>query len=84
MVDFSIVGFEVSVKNVSCLILSDNIQLIVRQNIIPVSYTHLRIKSLCREEWDTEQMYNQYANHPADEDFANQYKACLLYTSRCV
>lgn len=34
-----------------------------------------RIKSLCREEWDTEQMYNQYANHPADEDFANQYKA---------
>lgn len=34
-----------------------------------------KIKSLCREEWDTEQMYNQYANHPADEDFANQYKA---------
>ena len=34
-----------------------------------------RIKSLCRQEWDLEQAYNQYANHPADEDFANQYKA---------
>lgn len=34
-----------------------------------------RIKSLCRQEWQLEQAYNQYANHPADEDFANQYKA---------
>ena len=34
MVDITIVGFEVSVKNVSCLILSDNIQLIVRQDIV--------------------------------------------------
>lgn len=34
-----------------------------------------RIKSLCRQEWQLEQTYNQYANHPADEDFANQYKA---------
>lgn len=34
-----------------------------------------RIKSLCRQEWQSEQAYNQYANHPADEDFANQYKA---------
>lgn len=44
-----------------------------------------RIKSLCREEWQLEQAYNQYANHPADEDFANQYKAewnaaSLIYT----
>ena len=34
-----------------------------------------RIKSLCRQEWQLEQAYNQYANHPADEDFTNQYKA---------
>ena len=34
-----------------------------------------RIKSLCIQEWQSEQAYNQYANHPADEDFANQYKA---------
>lgn len=34
-----------------------------------------RIKSLCRQEWQLAQAYNQYANHPADEDFANQYKA---------
>lgn len=34
-----------------------------------------RIKSLCRQEWQLEQAYNEYANHPADEDFANQYKA---------
>lgn len=44
-----------------------------------------RIKSLCRQEWQLEQAYNQYANHPADEDFANQYKAewnaaSLIYT----
>lgn len=44
-----------------------------------------RIKSLCRKEWQLEQAYNQYANHPADEDFANQYKAewnaaSLIYT----
>lgn len=44
-----------------------------------------RIKSLCRQEWQLEQEYNQYANHPADEDFANQYKAewnaaSLIYT----
>lgn len=44
-----------------------------------------RIKSLCRQEWQLAQAYNQYANHPADEDFANQYKAewnaaSLIYT----
>lgn len=44
-----------------------------------------RIKSLCRQEWQLEQAYNQYANHPEDEDFANQYKAewnaaSLIYT----
>lgn len=44
-----------------------------------------RIKSLCRQEWQLEQAYNQYANHPVDEDFANQYKAewnaaSLIYT----
>ena len=44
-----------------------------------------RIKSLFRQEWQLEQAYNQYANHPADEDFANQYKAewnaaSLIYT----
>ena len=44
-----------------------------------------RIKSLCRQEWQLEQAYNQYANHPADEDFANHYKAewnaaSLIYT----
>lgn len=44
-----------------------------------------RIKSLCRQEWQLEQAYNQYANHPTDEDFANQYKAewnaaSLIYT----
>ena len=44
-----------------------------------------RIKSLCRQEWQLEQAYNQYANHPADEDFVNQYKAewnaaSLIYT----
>lgn len=44
-----------------------------------------RIKSLCRQEWQLEQAYNQYTNHPADEDFANQYKAewnaaSLIYT----
>lgn len=44
-----------------------------------------RIKSFCRQEWQLEQAYNQYANHPADEDFANQYKAewnaaSLIYT----
>lgn len=44
-----------------------------------------RIKSLCRQEWQLAQTYNQYANHPADEDFANQYKAewnaaSLIYT----
>lgn len=44
-----------------------------------------RIMSLCRQEWQLEQAYNQYANHPADEDFANQYKAewnaaSLIYT----
>lgn len=44
-----------------------------------------RIKSLCRQEWQLEQAYNQYANHPADEDFTNQYKAewnaaSLIYT----
>lgn len=44
-----------------------------------------RIKSLCRQEWQLEQAYNQYANHSADEDFANQYKAewnaaSLIYT----
>lgn len=44
-----------------------------------------RIKSLCRQEWQLEQAYNHYANHPADEDFANQYKAewnaaSLIYT----
>lgn len=44
-----------------------------------------RIKSLCRQERQLEQAYNQYANHPADEDFANQYKAewnaaSLIYT----
>lgn len=44
-----------------------------------------RIKSVCRQEWQLEQAYNQYANHPADEDFANQYKAewnaaSLIYT----
>lgn len=46
---------------------------------------NIRIKSLCRQEWQLEQAYNQYANHPADEDFANQYKAewnaaSLIYT----
>lgn len=44
-----------------------------------------RIKSLCRQEWQLAQAYNQYANHPVDEDFANQYKAewnaaSLIYT----
>lgn len=34
-----------------------------------------KIKSLCREEWDAAQKYNEYAYHPADKEFAKQYEA---------
>lgn len=34
-----------------------------------------KIEGLYRDEWVAEQKYNQFAYSPADEDFANQYKA---------